>query len=365
MLHALVMAGGSGTRFWPVSRDARPKQLLNLVGERSLLQATVDRLTAVVPASQVLVATAARLAPAVRDQLPALAPEAVLAEPCKRDTAPCIGLAALLMLRADPAATMVVLPSDHVIRDAAGFQTAVQQAATLVEADPTRLVTFGIRPTYPAESFGYLERGDAIGAGGATNSIQAFRVARFREKPQAEVAREYLAAGNFFWNSGIFVWRASTIVASLRQHEPEMVARLETIAAAHGTPAFDEVFAREFAALRGISIDFAVMEKADNVVLIEAPFDWDDLGSWQALARQRGQDEQGNTIVGRHLGIETKGSIIFAADGDNDHLLVTLGVEDLIIVHTADATLVARRSDEEKLRQVVKELGERGWREQL
>ncbi|HEY1601892.1 MAG TPA: mannose-1-phosphate guanylyltransferase [Pirellulales bacterium] len=364
MLHALVMAGGSGTRFWPVSREATPKQMLKLLGDRSLLQATLDRLGDLVPPERRLIATSAVLADAVREQLPELPSAAVLAEPCKRDTAPCIGLAALLIAQHDPQGTMLVLPADHVIRDAAAFQNAVRQAVALVENAPNRLVTFGIRPSYPAESFGYLERGAPLDMGpsaAAKNApCSAYRVSRFREKPQADVARQYVDSGNFYWNSGIFVWRAATIVDALAQHQPEMMAHLRTIAAAFGTPKFTEIFARDFAAIRGISIDFAVMEHADDVVLIEAPFDWDDLGSWQALSRQRGQDPQGNTVVGRHLGLNTKGSIVYGG-GPNDHLIVTVGVEDLIIVHTPDATLVANRRDEESLRQVVKELAQRGW----
>jgi len=364
MLHALVMAGGSGTRFWPVSREAQPKQLLKLLGDRSLLQSTLDRLGSLVTRECVLVATAQPLAPAVREQLPEFPSQAVLAEPCKRDTAPCIGLAALLMTREDPDAIMVVLPADHVIRDEEHFRAAIQQAVQLVEEDATRLVTFGIRPTYPAESFGYLERGARLNSA-AAGAHPAYQVLRFREKPRADVAREYLASGNFYWNSGIFVWRARTVLAALAAQQPEMVAHLQTIADRFGTAEFAEVFASEFAQIGGISIDFAVMEHAENVVLIEAPFDWDDLGSWQALARQRGTDEAGNTIVGRHLGIRTTGTIVYAGQESDDHLIVTVGAEDLIIVHTPDATLVAHRRDEESLRQVVKELEKQGWRQHV
>ena len=224
MLHALVMAGGSGTRFWPVSREATPKQMLKLLGDRSLLQATLDRLGDLVPAERRLIATSATLADAVREQLPDVPATAVLAEPCKRDTAPCIGLAALLITQDDPAATMLVLPADHVIRDAVAFQDAVRQAVTLVEEAPGRLVTFGIRPSYPAESFGYLERGTPLGAGpesgGATATSPAYRVLCFREKPQADVARQYVDSGNFYWNSGIFVWRPQPLSTRLQNTSP-------------------------------------------------------------------------------------------------------------------------------------------------
>jgi mannose-1-phosphate guanylyltransferase len=356
MLHAVIMAGGSGTRFWPESRADRPKQLLALAGQRSLIQETVDRLGSVIPPERTVVVTAARLEAAMRRQLPNLPAGQIIGEPCKRDTAPCIGLAALLVSRDDTEATLVVMPADHVIAPAEAFPQAILQAARLVEQSPDRIVTFGIRPTYAAESFGYIERGAALDDPGA------FTVARFREKPPLAVAEKYLAAGNFYWNSGIFIWKARTILAALERHEPEMYGHLKTIAAAAGTNDFIAAFAREFATIRGVSIDYAVMEKATNVVVIEAPFAWDDVGSWHAIARLRGTDPADNTICGKHLGLNTEGTIVRTSD---DHLVVTLGMKDCIIVHTPDATLVANRRDEESIRKIVKLLEERGWTEFL
>jgi mannose-1-phosphate guanylyltransferase len=360
MLHAIVMAGGSGTRFWPASRAALPKQLLPLAGERTLLEDTVTRLEGLVPPERVLVVTSARLLDAARRQLPQVPDAGLVGEPCKRDTAPCIGLAALLVARHDPDATMAVMPSDHVIAPAAKFQDAIRQAAALVDEAPGRLVTFGIRPTYPAESFGYIQQGAALAV--APGAAPAHVVARFREKPPAQVATEYLAAGNYLWNGGIFVWKAATILAALRERQPECLAHLERIAAAWDGPDREAVFAREFAAIKGISIDYAVLEHARDVVVIEAPFTWDDLGGWSAVARQRGVDAEGNTIVGRHLGIESVRTIVHAA---GDHLVVTMGLEDMLVVHTPDATLVADRAREEAVRKVVAELEKRGWQEYL
>lgn len=360
MLHAIVMAGGSGTRFWPASRAALPKQLLPLAGERTLLEDTVARLEGLVPPERVLVVTSARLLDAARRQLPQVPEAGLVGEPCKRDTAPCIGLAALLVSRHDPDATMAVMPSDHVITPAAKFQDAIRQAAALVEAAPGRLVTFGIRPTYPAESFGYIQQGAALAV--APGAAPAHVVARFREKPPAQVAAEYLAAGDSLWNAGIFVWKAATILAALRERQPDCLAHLERIAAAWDGPDREAVFAREFAAIKGISIDYAVLEHAADVVVIEAPFTWDDLGGWSAVARQRGVDAEGNTIVGRHLGIESVRTIVHAA---GDHLVVTMGLEDMLVVHTPDATLVADRTREEAVRKVVAELEKRGWQEYL
>jgi mannose-1-phosphate guanylyltransferase len=360
MLHAIVMAGGSGTRFWPASRAALPKQLLALAGPRTLLQDTVSRLAGLVPPERTLVVTSARLLDAARAQLPGLPAAAFVGEPCKRDTAPCIGLAALLVARHDPDAVLAVMPSDHVIAPIDSFQAALRQAAALVATAPRRLVTFGIRPTYPAESFGYIEQGAALAT--APGDAAAHAVARFKEKPPASVAAEYLAAGTFLWNAGIFVWRADTITAALAERQPECLTRLRRIVAAWDGPRRDEVFAAEFAEIRGISIDYAVLEHATDVAVIEAPFAWDDLGGWSAVARQRGADDLGNTVVGRHLGVETHGTIVHAADG---HLVVTLGLADMLVVHTPDATLVADRSHEEAVRKVVAELERRNWHEFL
>jgi len=361
MLHAVIMAGGAGTRFWPASRVARPKQLLNLVGQKSMIQMTVERLGDLVPPERVLVVANQRLVEALREQLPLVPPEAIIGEPCKRDTAPCIGLAASIVSRSDEDATMLVMPADHVIRNPEAFRQAVRQAVALVDERPSRIVTFGIRPTYPAETFGYVERAEPISSP-ASEAGKVFRVQMFREKPTAEVAEQYLAAGDFYWNSGIFVWKAATIRDAMQQFEPEMASHLEAIASTIGTAAFTATFETEFAAINGKSIDYAVMERYDDVVVIEAPFEWDDVGNWRSLVRLRGADEQGNTIVGKHLGIETRGCIIRGEDG---HLIVTVGMEDCIVVHTPDATLVARKHDEESIRKVVAELKERGWEEYL
>lgn len=356
MLYAIIMAGGSGTRFWPVSRNVRPKQVLDLAGHRSMIQATVDRLGQLTSAERTLVVTNRRLVGEICRQLPDLPAASVIGEPCKRDTAPCIGLAAALVARDDPEALMAVMPADHVIEPTAEFQRAIRHAASLVEQQPSRIVTFGIRPSYPAESFGYIERGESVQVPG--DSPPTYRVQRFREKPSAAVAEEYLAAGNFYWNSGIFVWKAQTILEALTKYEPEMTAHLHTIAEAAGTSDFEAVLDREFEAISGKSIDYAVMEHYEDVVVVESPFQWDDVGSWQSLARLRGSDENGNTVAGQHLGIRTNNTII---RGDAGHLIVTIGLDDCIVVHTPDATLVARKDQEEAVREVVKQLQEKGW----
>jgi mannose-1-phosphate guanylyltransferase len=384
MLHFVIMAGGAGTRFWPESRAARPKQFLPLAGERTMLQMTLDRLGPLANEQNVWVLTAAPLVDAVAKQLPQVPRERILGEPCKRDTAPCIGLAALLISRLDPAATMVVLAADHVIHPAENFQAALSFAESLIHEHPGRIVTFGIKPTYPATIFGYIERGEQLalpphpsplpggegtgknppltGEKGQGQGLRAFHVVQFREKPPAGVATEYLTTGRFYWNSGMFVWQAATILSALDQRQSEMMSRLRSIVDATARPNFNDVFAHEFATIKGISIDYAVMEHARDVVVVEAPFDWDDLGTWQAVTRQSQADAEGNTIAGRHVGINTSNSIIRT---DGEHLVATVGVSDLIIVHTPDATLVANRHDEESVRRIVKLLEERGWTEYL
>jgi mannose-1-phosphate guanylyltransferase len=363
MLHAVIMAGGSGTRFWPLSRAARPKQLLDLVGGRTMIQSTVDRLGNLVPAERTWVITNRSLVEPIAAQLPQLDGRRIVGEPCKRDTAPAIGLAAALLLTEDSDATMVMTPADHLIRPAEAFQQAIRQAAALVEEQPQTLVTFGIKPTYAAESFGYIERGAASGQeNGDKGQLAAFDVKRFREKPARAVAEEYVASGSFYWNSGIFVWKCRTILDALEKYEPAICDHLEVIENHLGKPEFAAVFDREFTAIRGKSIDFAVMEHYQPVVVIQAPFTWDDVGSWQALARSVGTDDAGNTVVGKHLGIRTQGSIVRS---DADHLVVTLGLTDIIVVHTPDATLVADKHQEEAIREVVKALEQRDWREFL
>lgn len=360
MLHAVIMAGGSGTRFWPASRADRPKQLLNLAGERSMIQGTVDRLEGLVGSERLLVVTNQRLVNAIHDQLPELPLESIIGEPCKRDTAPCIGLAAHLVMARDPDATMCVMPADHVIQPESVFREAIQYAVDSLEQDPTQIVTFGIKPTYPAEIFGYIERtGENLAK---ASQPPTFQVARFREKPDRQTAQEFLEQGTFYWNSGIFLWKAKTILDALRENEPEMCAHLDAIGDSIGESNFASVLDKEFHAIKGKSIDFAVMEHFKNVSVIEAPFGWDDVGNWPALERLNGTDDNGNTISGKHLAINTERTIIRS---EGDHLLVTLGLEDCIVVHTENATLVAKKSEEEAIRKVVKELEEKGWSEYL
>lgn len=352
-IFSVIMAGGSGTRFWPESRARCPKQLLRLVGERTMIQATLDRLVGLSDWDHCLVVTNRQLVDPIAAQLPGFPRAGLLGEPCKRDTAPCIGLAAYWVRQRDPEGLMLVLPADHLIQTTGRFQAAVRRAVDLIQAYPQRIIAFGIPPTYPSESFGYIERDPEV----VSSDGQVFRVRRFREKPDRDTAAAFLRAGGFYWNAGIFVWRADTILEALRQFEPDMHAHLERIGRAFGTSEFEATLDREFAAIKGKSIDYAVLERYSDVWALAAPFDWDDVGQWGALPRFSGADAAGNTVSGLHVGIETRDAIIRGAP---DHLIVTVGLSDCIVVQTPDATLIARRQDEEKIREVVKALESRG-----
>ena len=357
MLHAVILAGGSGTRFWPQSRRALPKQFLRFGSERTLLQETVERCRAFIPLERTWIVTGSAYLAETARQLPDLREGNVLIEPCGRNTAPCIGLAAIQLLATDPDAVMLVMPADQVIRTVEQFRTAVEQAVAVVQQSPESLVLFGAQPTYPATGFGYIQRGAEI-----SGQPGAFRVAAFREKPGLATAEQYVAAKEFFWNCGLFVWRAATILEQIERHQPEIGTRLKRLQAAIGTEKWDATLAAEFPQMPSISIDYAVLEQANSVAVVPAAFDWDDVGSWQALARLLPADADGNTISGRFCGLNSTGCIVRSSD---EHLVATFGVRDLIIVQTPDATLVADKRDENSLRQLLAELERRGLTEFL
>ena len=354
MLHAVIMAGGSGTRFWPKSRRDRPKQLLRLHGDASMLQQTVARIAPLTAPERTWIITGADQAAAVREQLPQLPPGNVVAEPCPRDTAPCVGLAAAIVARADPDGTMIVMPADHVIRPPEAFQATVLAAVGVIDDDPSAFVTLGIKPTRAETGYGYIERGESLGSPGG---IALHRVAQFREKPDRDTAEAFVAAGRFAWNSGIFVWRARAILDALAAHRPALAAAIGRVSAALGTPAQAETLAREYPAMEKVPIDKAVMEKADNVRVLEVVYDWSDVGDWRALDSLQPPDDHGNTVQGHVVALDTTGSIIVSDDGA---LVATLGVEDLVIVHSGGATLVARRDQLDKLKGLVEGLHKAG-----
>lgn len=353
MLHTVVMAGGSGIRFWPQSRRALPKQFLHFGSARTLIQETADRCLPMMTPSRLWVVTGAAHAEETAKQLPELLPSQILVEPCGRNTAPCIALAATRLLSADPEAIMLVVPADHIISPSEVFQDAASRAVKFVESRPEALVLFGIPPNFPSTGFGYIQRGEPIELDGST----LYGVQAFKEKPNQLTAARYAACDEYYWNCGIFVWRADAILKAITEFEPDISARCERLRKVAGTPQWDAALAEEFPAMKSISIDYAVLEKAKDVFVLPAPFQWDDVGSWQALPRLLPHDRDGNTVAGTHCGMETSGCII---RGTDDHLIATFGVKDLIIVHTPTATLVADRRDENSIKELTAEIERRG-----
>ena len=359
MLHALIMAGGGGTRFWPRSRVQRPKQFLSLSGETSLLQQAHERLEVLVAPERTWIITGERYRDETAKQLPVLPSDQIIGEPCGRDTAPCIGLGAALIAQSDPDAIMMVTPADHVIEPVQEFRRTMQSAVQLVEEHPDSLITFGIPPTHPAMGYGYIHRGESMPG---RLEIPTYRVRRFREKPKLPIAEQYVASGEYFWNSGIFVWKAKALLAQLQKQKPDIFEAVQKIAKAWPTPQRADVLGTTFPDIEKISIDFAVMEKAQERIMLQTPYRWDDVGSWLAVERMCPQDAQGNTVLAQHIGIETKNCVVV---GESSHLLATVGVEDLLIVQDGDVTLIAHRSAEEKVKALVNKLQDEGLEKYL
>ena len=347
MLHAVIMAGGGGTRFWPRSRKARPKQFLTLTGDRSLLQMAMDRIEALAPPERTWVITGEAYRAETANQLPSLPADRIVGEPCGRDTAPCIGLGAALIAREDPDAVMLTTPADHVIEPVQEFRRAVLAAAQTAEEHPSALVTFGIPPTFPSTGYGYIQRGPEMAS---RNGISICRVRGFREKPNADLAERFVASGEYYWNSGIFVWKAAAVLDQLHEQRPALYTAVRRIADAWTGPNRQAVLRSEYEAMSKVSIDFAVMEHAPDVLVAQAPYRWDDVGSWLALERMNPQDADGNTVLGEFCGVNTKGCVIV---GDAGRMIGAIGVENLLIIQDGDATLVADRREESAVKKLV------------
>ncbi len=350
MRHAVIMAGGAGLRLWPLSRSARPKQLLKLAQGRSLLRLAYERVGRLLNPSSIYVITNAAHLDLIAAELPELPRDNLLGESEGRDTANAVGLAAAILEARDPDAVMGVFTADHVITPPDRFAAAVSRAFDAAEQHPDALVTMGIVPTRAETSYGYVQRGTALGEG-------VYQVRRFAEKPDLETAKRYLASGDHYWNSGMFTWRADTILEQLKEHLPESFIGVTEIAQAWDTPQRDRRLADVYPRLPKISIDFAVMEKAPRVLVVEMDCRWVDLGSWTALASVNEPDADGNVIAApRAVTVNASGNVLVS---ENDHLLAAFGINDLVVVHSPDATLICRKEDAAALKALVGQVRER------
>jgi mannose-1-phosphate guanylyltransferase len=351
--YALILAGGSGTRFWPVSRDRLPKQLLELFGPATLLETTVERVAELVPEENILILTNALQVPEIRKVLPDFPTDNIIAEPERRDTAPAIALGIGLVAARNPQATMLVLPSDHLIQNADAYR-ATMRGALAVAQDCGLLVTIGIQPSWPCPDYGYIEHGEQFthelpeGAG----ELCVHRVRRFTEKPDRETARGFLDTGNFAWNAGMFIWTVATIRRELSTHCPELAAFVTRCAQSDDVMA---TVAEDFATLPRLSIDFALMERSSETATIAAGFDWDDVGSWPSVAEYLDKDAAKNSSNSPLTGVDAQHNIVFSR---NKKHVALLGVDDLIIVETDDAILVADRKKADEIKKVVANLPE-------
>jgi mannose-1-phosphate guanylyltransferase len=367
----VILAGGSGTRFWPRSRRARAKQVLALDGEETMIQQTLTRLLPVAAAADVWVVTNKWLDRTIADQMPTLLPEHIVSEPVARNTAPACALTAFLLEKTDPGTVIGIFPSDHVVTDNARFAD-VLRAGIRIAAAGENIVVLGVPPTRPETGYGYIEQGSAVPLGGQVSAdVPVFRVKRFREKPDRHTAERFLAAGNFAWNGGIFLWSAKTLANAIREHAPDMAPLMERIAAAHGTAEFAHVFAEVYPQVESISIDYAVLERRSakgearsNIFCLPADFGWNDLGSWASLHEHLGETNESNVVDGNTdalVAIESKGNYVYAPG----KMVALLGVDGLVVVETDDALLITTRERSQDVSKVVRQVHEGLKREDL
>ena len=346
-IYALILAGGSGERFWPLSRRARPKQLLRLVSDKTLLEETLARLEGLVPNERILVLTNAEQESAVRKLLGNFPKENIVAEPAKRDTAAAVALGTGWVVARDHAATMLILPADHVISNQVAFQESLALAADAAE-ETGELVTIGIKPTWACPGYGYIEQGTPVRLRKRSDAVH--RVLRFREKPNLDLAESFLRKGNFRWNAGMFVWSVPTVLREFNRQAPELADFISQLRAPKN---FEKALRERFSKLPRISFDYAIMEKADRVLVVEASFDWDDIGSWRAVANYFEKDNQGNAANCAITALDSSHNIIFEEGGTT---IALLGVHDLIVVRTKDALLVCHRHEAEKIKNLIGKL---------
>ncbi len=355
MNYAVIMAGGSGTRLWPVSRRSRSKQSLQLVGNRTMFQHAVDRLEPLYKPEQIFVVTRQDQSALLASQVPELPPGNFINEPVGRGTAPAIGLAAIHLQKRDPDAVMAILTADHYIANPERFRQAIEAATVLARGG--YLVTLGIKPTSPSTAFGYIEQGQE---GGTIRDFQIFRVKCFTEKPGPDVAEKMVASGKYSWNSGMFIWRASRILEEINDQMPELYTQLMDVKSAIGGPEAEDVFARVWNQVSEQTIDYGVMEHARDVVVLPVDIGWTDVGNWASLSELLPTDKDGNIFVGPYKEIDTHNTLVFGGK----RLVATIGLKDIVIVDSEDALLVCAKSREQEVREIVellKKNGESHW----
>lgn len=360
-IYPVILAGGSGTRFWPVSRRDHPKQLLPLIDDRSMLRMTVDLLQKLFDPASFRVVTPPHLRKKVQKQLPELQDECFLHEPAPRDTAPCIGLAAQSIHEENHNGAMFVVPSDHYITEESVYLRTISSAVQTLQKHPEQLITFGLTPNKPATEYGYIHRGELVES---RNGIPIHTVRSFTEKPDQEQAEEYFSSNSFLWNSGMFLWKASVILGRIRSHAPDVFSGLSSyVETCSNLSAPSAEAEHNFVQIPSTSIDYAVMEHADDVMVVESDFGWHDIGTWNALPDALKTDEYGNLVEGTTVIDDTHNTVVYNTEAD--HLVAALHTDELAIIHTEDATLVCPLDEAQRVKQLVKTLEKKGLHQYL
>lgn len=343
-MYIMIMAGGVGKRFWPRSRKDRPKQLLDIVSDQSMLRLTYERMKKIAEEKKIYIIAGQNLAEVINREIPELPERNLIIEPSGKNTAPCIGLAATTIIQKDPNAVMGIFPADHLITDIRAFKKAVNQGVQFAR-DHVALVTFGISPTRPATGYGYIQ----VNTKEPAHKDNIFKVKTFAEKPNLATAQRFLASGEFLWNSGMFIWKAENILNAMKLFLPEMYESLQQIGMAIDSPKYQTVLKKQWATIHNNSIDYGVMEKAKNVYVVRANFDWSDVGSWDAVYELQKKDKNGNVLIGEIVPIDTENSYIYS----RKNLIAAIGVRDLIVIQSKNSLLIVHRNESERVKDLV------------
>lgn len=344
-LYAVIMAGGIGTRFWPRSRIKKPKQFLKIFGGETMVQQTYQRLLPLIPSENIFFVINTNQKEEIKKQLPFVPEENIIIEPYGKNTAPCIGLAALHIKRKNPNSTMAVLPADHLIQDNNQFLNVLKRGSKILEKESC-LITIGITPTYPATGYGYIQYNGSICT---EENITAYRVKTFAEKPNLETAKKFIDSGDFLWNSGIFLWKTENILKEMEEHTPDIYDSLHKLESAIGTENYQETLERAYQEIRGISIDYAILEKSHQVCVIKSDFGWSDVGSWEEVYNLLEKDKSQNAVIGNAVLRDTKGCLVHSSD----QLVATIGLKDMIIIQSGNALLVCPKNRSQEVKELV------------